>query len=253
MSEMSFPIMFLIGFFAEYIDGALGMAYGVTAGSFLIAIGIMPAVASASIHFAEIFTTFFAGVSHIKLGNFRKDIALPMIIPGMVGGAMGAYLLSSIPGETTRPVIALLLLGMGAIVFLRFAFKKQMVFRDEPVSKWWLVPLGFVAAFCDACAGGGWGPIATPTLLLSNKSVPRKVVGSVDTSEFFVTLAIAVTFMITLGLERFRWDWVVALLLGGVLAAPIAAYTCKRVPGRLLGVLVGVILILTNARTLLLL
>lgn len=181
--------MIIFGFFAEYIDGALGMAYGVTSSSLILTLGVAPAIASASVHTAEVATTLFAGISHWKFGNIRKDIAIPLIIPGVIGGVTGATLLTYVPAQLTKPVITVFLLLIGAIIFFRYLVKKQILIVDKPISKRGLSTLGFVAAFCDACAGGGWGPIATPTLMMTNKSQPRKVIGSVDSSEFFVTLA----------------------------------------------------------------
>lgn len=243
--------MVLFGLFAEYIDGSLGMAYGVTSSSLIITLGVAPALASASIHTAETFTTLFAGISHWKFGNIRKDIAIPLIIPGVIGGVIGAILLSNLAAHTTKPVIALFLAFVGLIIFMRFLTRKDILIVDKPISKTGLSILGFTAAFCDACAGGGWGPIATPTLMMTNKSQPRKVIGSVDASEFFITIAETITFILLLGPENFHWNWVLALIIGGGIAAPLAAYTCKKIPTRLLGVLVGLILLITNLRTLL--
>ena len=241
--------MVIFGFFAEYIDGSLGMAYGVTSSSLIIALGVAPAIASASIHTAEVFTCLFAGLSHWKLGNIRKDVALPLILPGVLGGVIGAILLSYMPAHVTKPIIAVFLALIGLIIFMRFLLRKNTLIVDKPISKTGLSILGFIAAFCDACAGGGWGPIVTPTLIMTNKSQPRKVVGSVDASEFFITVAETLTFTLLLGPENFHWDWVLALIIGGGIAAPLAAYTCKKIPTRLLGVLVGVILLITNLRT----
>ena len=251
MSELILVSMVLFGLFAEFIDGSLGMGYGVTSSSFIITLGVAPAIVSASVHTAEIFTTFFAGMSHWKFGNIRKDIAVPLIVPGVIGGILGATLLSNIPAYITKPVIALFLAFIGLIIFIRFVMRKNIIVADKPISRTGLSTLGFIAAFCDACAGGGWGPIATPTLIMSNKSQPRKVVGSVDASEFFVTIAETITFMLLLGPENFHWNWVLALIIGGGIAAPVAAYTCKRITMRLLGILVGLILLITNLRTLL--
>ncbi len=143
------------------------------------------------------------------------------------------------------------LIIVGFVIFVRYLVRKNVLVIEKPVSKKGLTVLGFVAAFCDAAAGGGWGPIATPSLLMTNKSEPRKVIGSVDASEFFITLAETTTFLLVLGPENFHWYWVLALLIGGAIAAPLAAYTCKKVPARWLGLLVGSILVMSNIRTLL--
>ena len=184
------------------------------------------------------------------MGNIGKDIAIPLIIPGVIGGVTGATLLTYVPAHSTKPAITGFLLLIGPIIFFRYLVKKQMLIVDRPISKRGLSTLGFVAAFCDACAGGGWGPIATPTLMMTNKGQPRKVIGSVEhSSEFFVTLAETITFMVMIGPESFHALWVTALIIGGTIAAPVGAYTSKRMPDRWLGVLVGLILLITNVRT----
>jgi len=248
----TFIPMILFGFVAEYIDGALGMGFGVTSSSLILTLGIVPAIVSASVHTAKVFTTFFAGISHWKFGNIRKDIAIPLIAPGIIGGILGAVLISYTPSQTARPIIALFLFVVGLVIFLRYLIRKNVLVVERPISKGGLTTLGFVAAFCDATAGGGWGPIATPSLIMTNKSEPRKVIGSVDASEFFIAVAQTLTFLIILGPLAFHWIWVLALLIGGVVAAPLAAYTCKRVPARWLGLLVGLILMVSNLVTLLL-
>lgn len=246
-----FVPMLLFGFLAEYIDGALGMGFGVTSSSLILAIGVAPAIVSASVHTAKVFTTFFASISHWKFGNIRKDIAVPLITPGIIGGIIGAVLISYTPSQATKPVIALFLFLVGFIIFLRYLVRKNVLVVEKPISKSGLTALGFVAAFCDAAAGGGWGPIATPSLMMTNKSEPRKVIGSVDASEFFIAITQTITFLIILGPETFQWSWILALLIGGAVAAPLAAYTCKKVPSRWLGLLIGVILIVSNLITLL--
>ncbi len=246
-------ILFLIvGLIAQFIDGTLGMGYGVSSATILISFAIMPAVVSASVHTAKIFTTLLSGVSHIKLGNFRKDIFWPLVMAGIVGGVCGAILLSSIAGNAAQPFIAFILLALGATILLRFLLQKNIVGIDSKISHKYLLPVGFIAAFVDAIGGGGWGPVATPALILSNKSSPRKVIGTVNTAEFFVAIAISATFMFSLGLQQFLWPIVVSLVVGGVIAAPVAAFFCKRLPARVLGIAVGVLLILLNSRTLLL-
>ena len=252
----------IIGFFAQFIDGTLGMGYGAFSASFLIGTGVLPVIASASVHTAEIFTTLFSGGFHLWFGNVKKEWLLPLIVPGVVGGAAGAYFLSSIPGSTVKPFIAGLLLFLGIIVLYRFfprrvvapALKadppKQGVSSRVANSRAKLPALGLVAAFVDAVGGGGWGPIATPGLILTEDTEPSKVVGTVNLAEFFITIAISATFIATLGLETFEWDLVGALLVGGVIAAPIAAYLCKKMPAKALGIFVGLALVGFNLRTL---
>ena len=254
----------IIGFVAQFCDGTLGMGYGAFSASLLIAGGLLPAIVSATVHTAEIFTTLFSGGFHLWFGNVKKGWLLPLIIPGIVGGAAGAYLVSSIPGNTTKPFIAGFLLFLGILVLYRFIPWRIAVTTNEadPPKKGKssrltnspakLPVLGFMAAFVDAVGGGGWGPITTPGLILTENTEPRKVVGTVNLAEFFITIAISVTFIITIGWESFRWDLVGALLVGGVIAAPVAAYLCKKLPIKILGILVGLALIGFNMRTLIL-
>jgi uncharacterized membrane protein YfcA len=252
-------IFFIIGFFAQFIDGTVGMGYGAFSASLLIGMGIMPALASASIHTAEIFTTLFSGISHLKFGNVKKEWLLLLIIPGAVGGGLGAWFLASIPGDTMKPFVAGFLIIMGAIMLYRFIPTKKAS-KPSRLSKALSSPrfsskkipiLGFIAAFFDAVGGGGWGPIATPGLILTENEEPRKVVGTVNLAEFFITIVIAATFFFTLGAGEYDWRMIGMLLIGGVIAAPIAAYLCKRLPARILGILVGAVLVAYNLRTLL--
>jgi len=245
--------MVLVGYAAQFVDGTLGMGYGAFSASLLITLGLYPAIASASVHTAEIFTALVSGVSHLKLGNVKRDLVLSLAIPGVAGGVMGAYFLASIPGKTIKPFVACGLLVMGIVVLYRFMTGKiPSTPRSEGTSLQKLLALGFVAAFMDAVGGGGWGPIATPGLILTGNHEPRKVVGSVNLVEFFVTIAEVLTFLLVLGPEQFRWDIVGALLIGGVVAAPLAAFLCKRLPHRMLGILIGIALIGFNLRTLIL-
>ena len=253
----------VIGFVAQFIDGSLGMGYGIFSASLLIAGGLYPVIASATVHTAEIVTTLFSGGSHLFFGNVKKEWLLPLVIPGVLGGVAGAYFLTLIPGATMKPFVAGLLLILGIIVLYRFMRRKvpaPVLEADPPQgrdslpvagSRLKLPALGLVAAFVDAVGGGGWGPIAAPGLILSENTEPRKVVGTVNLVEFFVTVAIVVTFIVTIGWESFEWNLVIALLIGGVIAAPIAAYLCKKMPAKLLGILIGLLLIGVNLRTLL--
>jgi uncharacterized membrane protein YfcA len=258
ISAVSLVVFLIIGFFAQFIDGTVGMGYGAFSSSILIGMGVMPALASASIHTAEIFVSLFSGVSHLKFGNVRKDWLRLLVIPGVIGGAGGAYFLASIPGSAIKPFIESFLLIMGIIVLYRFVPKrassssKLSSFLSNPrFSSRKIVGLGLVASFLDAVGGGGWGPIATPGLILTENEEPRKVVGTVNLAEFFITIAIAVTFFIALGTEEYNWRMIGMLLLGGAIAAPLAAYLCKRLPPRILGILVGTALVGYNLRTLL--
>ncbi len=248
-----------IGFFAQLVDGSLGMGYGVTNNSFLIAMGIAPALASASVHTAEIFTTLVSGGSHLFAGNVKKVWLLNLIIPGVISGAAGAFLLSKIPGNVIKPYIAAILLILGCVILYRFlSQKKQLPTEKEEEDKKlnWLArvkigALAFVAAGVDAIGGGGWGPVATPGLILSTNTEPRKVVGTVNLAEFFITCSISGTFLLLIGWENFNWPLVISLMVAGMLAAPLAAFICRRLPIRAAGIAIGALIILYNLRTLL--
>ncbi|CAM4417407.1 membrane protein [Bacillus manliponensis] len=244
-------IFAIIGFFAQLIDGALGMAYGVTSSSLLLMFGIAPAVASASVHLSEVVTTAASGVSHIRFGNVDKYTVSRLTLPGAIGAFIGACFLSNLPGDIVKPYISIFLFSLGVYILLRFILQKQIVRTTKRMSSKQLVPLGLFAGFIDSTGGGGWGPITTPVLLAKGNEA-RKVVGSVDTSEFPVALAASIGFLISLGWEQISWFWVLALMLGGIVAAPIAAWLVRTIPSHLLGVFVGGIIILTNLRTLLL-
>ena len=257
-----FLIMALVGWVAQFVDGTLGMGYGVFSTSMLIGLGLYPAIASASVHTAEIFTTLVSGVSHFGFGNVKRDLVLSLSLPGIAGGVLGAYCAASVPGSTIKPLVPSLLLAMGLVVIYRFLRKSPSQSADPdpgvaistprvgiPPAK--LALLGFAAAFMDAVGGGGWGPIATPSLILSGDHETRQVVGSVNLAEFFVTLAEVLTFLVVLGPASFRWDIVLALLIGGAIAAPVAAFLCHRMPERMLGLLIGATLVALNLRTLL--
>ena len=241
MVDLNILVFIIVGFIAQIIDGALGMAYGVSSTSFLLSIGIPPAAASASVHTAEVFTTFVSGVSHLKFGNVDKKLFKKLLIPGIIGGVLGAYVLTSIPGKTIKPFIGAYLLIMGLMI-LRKAFKKIKEKRVETK----LIPLATAGGFFDAIGGGGWGPIVTSTLMARGHN-PRFTIGSVNLSEFFVTIAEAATFFAILGL--IHWQVIVGLLIGGVLAAPMAAFVCKKLPSRALMIIVGILITVLSIRT----
>lgn len=245
-------VLALIGFVAQLIDGALGMAYGVSSTSLLLAYGIAPAVASASVHMAELVTTAASGLSHWKFGNIDKSVVKRLMIPGSIGAFLGACFLSYLPGESVKPFIAAFLFLLGFFVISRFLFGKKRprrVIGRKPVK--WMAPLGLIAGFADSTGGGGWGPLTTPILLSRKEMEPRKVIGSVDASEFAVALFATMGFLISLGWNEVNWLWVGMLMAGGVVAAPIAAWCVRVVPSYLLGILVGGLIIITNTQTLL--
>ncbi|MFB6468059.1 sulfite exporter TauE/SafE family protein [Cytobacillus sp. Hz8] len=245
-------VLALIGLAAQLVDGSLGMAYGVTSTSLLLLFGIAPAVASASVHMAEVITTAASGVSHIRFGNVDKQVVYRLIIPGSIGAFLGACFIGSIPGDIIKPYVSFFLLLLGFYVIYRFLFKFNPTMKiKKKMSKKAFLPLGFIAGFFDATGGGGWGPIATPVLLTNNEMEPRKVIGSVDTSEFAIAVSSTLGFLLTLGWTQINLQWVFALMIGGLIAAPIAAWLVKIIPTNLLGTLVGGIIIFTNIRTLL--
>lgn len=244
-------VLAIVGLFAQLIDGALGMAYGVTSSSLMLAAGLAPAAASASVHLAEIGTTLASGASHWRFGNVDWKIVARLGVPGAIGAFAGATFLSSLSTDAAKPWMAGILLVLGAYVLIRFTFGTlKRTDTSTPLRSRFLSPLGLIAGFIDATGGGGWGPVATPTLLVSGKVEPRKVIGSVDTSEFLVAIAASVGFFIGIGNEGVRLPYVLALLAGGLIAAPIAAYLVRVIPAQLLGSLVGGFIVLTNSRTL---
>jgi uncharacterized membrane protein YfcA len=236
-----FILFVAVGFAAQMIDGAAGMAYGVSATSVMLSFGIPPATASASVHAAEVFTTGISGLSHWRFGNVNWSIVWKLAIPGMIGGALGAYVLTSMPVDIIRPVITSYLLLMGVYIIFK-AIRADLPTSDPPG---WIMPLGFGGGFLDAAGGGGWGPMVASTLL-GRGTTPRYTIGSVNAAEFFVTLVISITFIGTIGLEL--WPIIAGLILGGAVAAPLAAYVAKTVPDRPLMVLVGSVVILLSMR-----
>jgi uncharacterized membrane protein YfcA len=244
----------LAGLFGQLVDGALGMAFGVTTSTVLLSNGVAPAVSSASVHLAEIGTTFTSGVSHWRFGNVSWPLVARIAVPGATGAFVGATLLSSLTASWLAAAVAVLLFGLGAVVIQRSMTGALAGGTAAPSSLRMrlLAPLGLGAGFLDAVGGGGWGPVATPTLLTAGKVEPRVTIGSVSTSEFFVTTAASAGFLVGLGGEGVNAGYVLALMAGGVVAAPLAAYAVRRLDASVLGVVVGTLLLVTNARTLLL-
>jgi uncharacterized protein len=247
-----FLLLALFGLAAQLIDGSLGMAYGLTSTTLLLAAGLAPAVASASVHLAEVGTTLASGAAHWKLGNTDWKAVRWLALPGGVGAFAGATVLSNLDGDAARPWISLFLVVLGGYVLVRFAFLGGHIqVREGSLRTPLLAPLGLIAGFLDAVGGGGWGPISTPTLLASGRMAPRKVIGTVDTSEFVVALCASAGFLVSLDSSVFAFPVVGALLLGGVVAAPMAAWLVRWLHPRILGAAVGGLIVLTNGRTLL--
>ncbi|WP_406078904.1 sulfite exporter TauE/SafE family protein [Micromonospora sp. NBC_00858] len=243
-------VLALVGLAAQLVDGSLGMAYGLTSSTLLLVVGVAPAAASASVHLAEIGTTLAAGVAHWRFGNVDWRVVTRIALPGAIGAFAGATLLSSISTESAAPWMAGILFTLGAYLLVRFARPLRTDRVGGRLRGRFLGPLGLVAGFVDATGGGGWGPVATPALLVSGRLEPRKVIGSVDTAEFVVAGAASIGFLIGLGTEGFLLPTVAALLIGGLIAAPLAAWLVRIVPAQLLGAAVGGVIVLTNARTL---
>ncbi|GAA4531352.1 MULTISPECIES: sulfite exporter TauE/SafE family protein [Nonomuraea] len=242
----------LVGFAAQLVDGSLGMAYGVTSTTLLLAIGTNPAAASATVHLAEIGTTLASGISHWRFGNIDWKVVGKIGVPGAIGAFAGATFLSSLSTEVAAPVMSLILLTLGVYILVRFtAYGLPRGNLGKPLRKRFLAPLGLVAGFVDSTGGGGWGPVGTPAILASGRLAPRKVIGSIDASEFLVAIAASVGFLVGIGSENIDFAWVAVLLAGGVIAAPIAAWLVRHIPPRILGSAVGGLIILTNVRTLL--
>jgi hypothetical protein len=245
-------VLGIVGFAAQLIDGALGMAYGVTSSTLMLSTGLSAVTASASVHLAEVGTTVASGVAHWRFGNVDWGMVRRLGVPGAIGGFLGATVLGSVSTESAAPVMAGVLALLGVYVLARFTLGSlRPVDGRPPLRARFLTPLGLVAGFIDATGGGGWGPVATPTLLVSGRVEPRKVIGSVDTSEFLVATAASLGFLLTLGRQGVNLGYALALLAGGLVAAPIAAYLVRIVPPKLLGSLVGGFIILVNVRTLL--
>jgi hypothetical protein len=238
----NFYLYVIVGFTAQMIDGALGMAYGATSTSFLISTGVPPAVASSGVHVAEVFTTGISGFSHWKMGNVDKSLFKKLVIPGMVGAGLGAFVLSSFDGKIIKPYVSAYLLILGVIVLSR-SFRKTIIFRKVkriPV-------LAVFGGFVDASGGGGWGPVVTTTLL-STGSIPRYTIGTVNAVEFLVALTASGVFSIMIGLSL--WPVILGLILGGSFAAPLGAYVCHKIPVRPALVVVGLLIIFLSLNNL---
>ncbi|MFB3170173.1 sulfite exporter TauE/SafE family protein [Neobacillus sp. 179-C4.2 HS] len=243
-------IFSMIGFLAQLVDGSLGMGFGATSSSLLLMFGIAPAAASASIHMAEIATTAASGASHLWFKNVDKRILWRLTIPGAISAFIGAAFLSSLPGDKLKPFISVFLIVLGLYILIRFLFfNHSSKSQGSPISSKFLTPLGMVGGFFDAVGGGGWGPITAPVLIAKNGISPKKVIGTVDTSEFAIAVSATLGFILFLGVDQYQWQWVIAFMIGGVIAAPIAAWLVRIVPSYLLGVLVGGFIILTNSMT----
>jgi uncharacterized membrane protein YfcA len=235
----SFIIYIFVGFLAQLVDGSLGMAYGVISNTFLLNTGLPPLIASASVHVSELFITGVSGFWHFKFGNINKDLVKKLIIPGVFGGFLGAYILTAVPGNTIKPYVSAYLLLIGVWIVYK-AFRKieiKNTFERVKIT-------GFIGGLFDSIGGGGWGPIVT-TSLVARGGHPRYAIGSVNLAEFFVTFVQVLTFVVLV--KSLVWQPIAGLLLGGILAAPLAAFICKKVSAKNLMIGVGIIIVLSSS------
>lgn len=237
-----FFIFILGGFIAQMIDGSLGMAYGVSASTFLMSFGVPPAAASASIHTAEIFTSGISGLTHLRFQNVNKKLFRSLLIPGILGAVTGAYVLSSFEeyNYIVRPIVATYTLALGIIII-----KKAMTAPKAKVKTKNIPALAGFGGFMDSIGGGGWGPIVASTLIAKGRS-PRYTIGSVNLAEFFITLASSLTFFATIGISYFQI--IAGLIIGGMIAAPIAASLTRKLPIKKMLIVVGVVVVIVSIR-----
>jgi uncharacterized protein len=240
--DLAFLLPFIaVGFAAQLVDGALGMAFGVISNTLLVGVlGVPPAVASQRVHLVECFTTATSGLSHLLHGNIDGKLFVRLVIPGVIGGVLGAYVLSSIDASVVKPFVLLYLTSIGIYLLVRgIAYPPKL--KEAKL----IAPLGLVGGFLDAAGGGGWGPVVTSNLLIQGAE-PRKVIGTVNSAEFFLTIAISATFIWQLGIEDVAGA-TLGLLIGGIAAAPLGAWAAKRINPKYMLILVGVVLSLTSA------
>jgi len=228
-----------VGMAAQVVDGALGMAFGVISSTFLISLGVTPAAASAGVHTVETFTTGVSGISHIAHRNVDWKLLARLTIPGMIGAALGAYVLTQIDAGTAKPFVLAYLAAIG--LFLTYRGLRYLP-HHKPARI--VEPLGLAGGFLDAAGGGGWGAVVTGNLLVQGAE-PRRTIGTVNTAEFLVTVTSAATFIAALGWAAFTTA-TVGLLIGGIIAAPFGAWLVKRTSAKPLLVLVGILLTLTS-------
>jgi len=230
-----------VGFAAQLVDGALGMAFGVISNTLLVGVlGVPPAQASQRVHLVECFTTAVSGISHLLHGNIDKSLFFRLLIPGVTGGVLGAYVLTSIDAEVVKPFVLIYLTGIGIYLFARGVLHQPTMKAAKYVA-----PLGLVGGFLDAAGGGGWGAVVTSNLLIQGAN-PRKVVGTVSAVEFFLTISVSVAFIYHLGIADVAGA-TLGLLIGGIAAAPLGAFAAKRFAARHMLILVGIVVTMTSA------
>ncbi len=243
----------IAGGFAQFIDGMLGMAFGVISSTLLVALGAAPVGASMATHFAKVGTCAASGLAHWKAGNVDKRIVVRLGLAGSVGALFGAGFLVHVSLGGAAIWMSAVLLFLGLLIILRFGADIRLIpaITGRPRSNM-LIPLGLIGGFVDATGGGGWGPVTTPTLLTVTKTEPRRVIGTVNAAEFVVALSATTGFLIAASLENIVWQPVIGLIIGGVCAAPFAAKLAGKFPHAPLGTLVGGLVVLTNSRTIML-
>lgn len=246
VQSVDYNILFFIlaGFTAQMIDGALGMAYGVTATTFLLSLGVPPAASSASVHASEVFTSGVSGLMHLKFGNVNTKLFRNLLLPGVLGAILGAYILSSFEeyNYIIKPLVSIYTIVLGLIIIFK-ALKKDKV--REKIKR--IFPLAMVGGFLDSIGGGGWGPIVSSTLIAGGRNA-RYTIGSVNLAEFFVSLASSITFFTLIGLHL--WTIIAGLIIGGIIAAPIAAYLTNKIPTKTIMILVGIVVIIASLKRL---
>lgn len=230
----------IVGFAAQLVDGALGMAFGVISNTLLVGVlGVPPAQASQRVHIVECFTTATSGISHLLHGNVDKRLFFKLLIPGMAGGVLGAYVLTSLDADVVKPFVLIYLSGIGLYIFWRGVMYPPQI-REAKL----IAPLGLVGGFLDAAGGGGWGPVVTSNLLIQGAD-PRKVVGTVNSVEFFLTITVSAAFIYHLGIADVAGA-TLGLLIGGILGAPLGAWAAKHFPPKQMLIMVGIVLTITS-------
>jgi uncharacterized membrane protein YfcA len=240
---MSFIAFIMAGLFCGFVDSCLGMGYGVTASSVLITFGVVPAIASASVHTSEAVVDIVSAIAHHRLGNVDMKISLDMLIPGIIASVLGAVFLSGLSVGVAKPYIRVVLIVLGLYILYRHL--RDYRHPTGRIGRMKAALLGFVAAFVDVSVGGGWGPLGTPALILNGEE-PKRAVGIIEFTEPIISMVAVLTFAVTLGFEKFLWGFTLPMIIGGFILTPIASVLTSKMPRRLLGALIGLWLVALN-------
>ena len=241
--NQDFFIYLVIGVMAQLVDGTLGMGYGATSTSFLISVGVPPAISSTGVHVAEMFTTGASAISHYKFKNINKKLVTYLLIPGVIGSVIGAYLLADvIDGKVIKPFISVYMIVLAVMIIVKGLRNNNVKKKTENLGI-----LAIFGGFMDAVGGGGWGPIVTSTLIGRGRD-PRYTIGSVNAAEFAVSFASGITFLLFQGING--WQVIAGLIIGGVVAAPFAAFFVNKVPRKTMTIVVGILIITLSLKTL---